>query len=96
MNISETSGPIVIEFHQEHYWGGGLVALCFGPYQMRTGFHGNSFLRVIMGKNLVTTLAPSFLIVFSLFLQVKRTTIRSWIGLKFGKIQPGTYELAAL
>ena len=44
----------------------------------------------------MTTLTPSFLIGFSLFLQVKRTTIRSWMGSKFGKIQPGTYELAAL
>ena len=51
--------------------------------------------RVIMGKNLVTTLATSFLIGSSLFLQVTRTTIKSRIGSKFGKIEPGTYELAA-
>ena len=30
MNISETSRPIIIKFHQEHYWGGGLTALDFG------------------------------------------------------------------
>ena len=24
MNISETSWPIVIKFHQEHHWGGAL------------------------------------------------------------------------
>ena len=30
MNISETSGPIIIKFHQEHHWGGGLTALGFG------------------------------------------------------------------
>ena len=47
-------------------------------------------------ENLVTTLAPSFLIGSSLFLQVTRTTIRSRIGSKFGKIGPGTYQLAAL
>ena len=52
--------------------------------------------RVVMGKNLVTTLAPSFLICSSLFLQVTRTTIKSRMGSKFGKIRPGTYELAAL
>ena len=26
MNISETSWPIIIKFHQEHHWGGGLTA----------------------------------------------------------------------
>ena len=30
MNISETSWPIIIKFHQEHHWGGGLTALGFG------------------------------------------------------------------
>ena len=29
-NISETSRPIIIKFHQEHHWGGGLTALGFG------------------------------------------------------------------
>ena len=44
----------------------------------------------------MTTLAPSFLICSSLFLQVTRTTIKSRMGPKFGMIQLGTYELAAL
>ena len=44
----------------------------------------------------MTTLAPSFLIGSSLFLQVKRTTIKTRMGSEFGKIGPGTYELAAL
>ena len=43
----------------------------------------------------MTTLAPSFLIVSSFFLQVTRTTIKSGMGSKFGKIGPGTEELAA-
>ena len=30
MNISETSWPIIIKFHQEHHWGGRLTALGFG------------------------------------------------------------------
>ena len=30
MNISETGWPIIIKFHQEHHWGGGLTALVFG------------------------------------------------------------------
>ena len=44
----------------------------------------------------MTSLATSFLIGSSLFLQVTRTTIKSQMGSKFGKIGPGTYELAAL
>ena len=44
----------------------------------------------------MTTLAPSFLIGSSLFLQVTRTTIKSRMGLILGKIGRGTYELAAL
>ena len=44
----------------------------------------------------MTTLAPSFLICSSLFLQVTRTTIKSRMDSKFGRIRPGTYELAAL
>ena len=44
----------------------------------------------------MTTLAPSFLIGSSLFLQVTSTTIISRMGSKFGKIGPGTYELTAL
>ena len=30
VNISETRWPIIIKFHQEHHWGGGLTALGFG------------------------------------------------------------------
>ena len=44
----------------------------------------------------MTTLAPSFLIGTSLFLQVTRTTIKSWMGSKLGSIRRRTYELAAL
>ena len=44
----------------------------------------------------MTTLATSFLIGSSLFFQVTRTTIKSRIGSKFGRIRLGTYELAAL
>ena len=43
----------------------------------------------------MTTLAPSFFIGSSLFLQVTRTN-NILDGLKFGKIPPGTYELATL
>ena len=44
----------------------------------------------------VTTLAPSFLIRSSSFLQVTMTTITSRTTLKFGQIGPRTAELAAL
>ena len=44
----------------------------------------------------MTTLAPSFIIGSSLFLQVTMTTIKYRMGLKFGRIGPGTYELATL
>ena len=40
----------------------------------------------------MTTLAPSFLIGYSRFLQVMRTTIKSQMGLKFGKVNLGTEE----
>ena len=44
----------------------------------------------------MSTLALSFFIGSSLFLQVTRTAIKSLMGLKFGKIGPGSTELAAL
>ena len=46
--------------------------------------------------NVVTTLAPSFLIGSSSYLQVTRTSITSWTSWKFGQIGPRTAELAAL
>ena len=54
MNISETSWPIVIKFHQKHHWGGGSAALGFGPDRIRTlvSMATDSFHRVIMGKTL--------------------------------------------
>ena len=44
----------------------------------------------------MTTLALSFLIRSSLFLQVTRTSITSQTSSKFGQIEKGTVELAAL
>ena len=46
--------------------------------------------------NVVSTQARSFLICSSSFLQVTRTAIKSWMGLKFGEIRPGLVELGAL
>ena len=47
-------------------------------------------------ENLVSTLAPPFLIGSSSFLQVMSTTIKFQTGWKFSKIQPESVELAAL
>ena len=47
-------------------------------------------------NNVVTTLAPSFLIGSSSFLQATSELIISRMGWKFSRIRPGTYELPAL
>ena len=44
----------------------------------------------------MTTLAPSFLILSSLYFQVTRTSITSPMSSKFGQIGPRTAELTAL
>ena len=49
-----------------------------------------------MTYNLVSTLAPSFLIRSYTFLQVRRTTIKSWTSSNLSPIQLLTVELAAL
>ena len=46
--------------------------------------------------NVVSTRAPSFLIGSYSFLQVTRTAIKAWMGLKISKIERGSMELAAL
>ena len=50
----------------------------------------------ILMYNIVTTLAPSFFIGFSSYLQVMKTSIRSQKSSKFGQIGSRTAELAAL
>ena len=44
----------------------------------------------------MTTLAPSFMIGSTSFLQVTRSTINAWMGSKFGQIRSWTVGLAAL
>ena len=46
--------------------------------------------------NVVSTLAPSFLIRSASYLQAMRTSIQSRTSSKFGQIGPRTAELAAL
>ena len=54
INISETSWPIIIKFHQKHHWVGGLTALGSGLDQIRTlvSMATDSSHRVKMGKTL--------------------------------------------
>ena len=46
--------------------------------------------------NVVTALVSTFLIGSSLFFHLARTLIKDWMSLKFCRIRPRTYELAAL
>ena len=59
-------------------------------------FDKKTAVRTYNGKNVVTTLLPSFLDGASSFLQITRLTIKAWMGLNFGKIPSLTSELAAL
>ena len=81
----------------KHHSGKGKAALGFGPDRIGTlvSMATDSSYRVMMGGNLVNTLAPSFMIGSSSFLQVRRTTIKSWTSLN-GPIRPRIAELAAL
>ena len=98
MNISETREPIATKFYLKHHWVGGKDALDFGPDRIGTLVYmaTDSSHRVIMGENVVSTLAPSFLIGSSSYLQVTRTSITSRTSSKFGQIEQRTAELAAL
>ena len=73
----------------------------FDEFKFRTDTTTNT--RVIcpcaskkMMYNVVSTLAPSFSIGSSSYLQVMRASITSQTSLKFGQIGPRTAELAAL
>ena len=48
------------------------------------------------GRNVVSTLGPSFLIGSSSYLQVTRTTIKAWMSWNLSGIPPLTAKLAAL
>ena len=80
INISETSGPIIIKFHLEHHWGGGLVALGFGPDRIRTLVSWQQIAPMGLEWGKPCDLSFSFIFIgSSLFLQVTRTTITSWM-----------------
>ena len=63
MNISATSGPIIMKFYQKHHWDGGKAALGFGSDRIQTlvSMATNSSHRVIMEKMVL----PLFLSGFS-------------------------------
>ena len=44
----------------------------------------------------MSTPAPPFFIESFLFMQVTMTAIKAWMGSKFGRIGPGSAELATL
>ena len=98
MNISATSGPIATKFYLKHHWGRGKAAIGFCQDRIRilVSMATDSSHWVIIKINLVKTLAPSFLIGSSSFLQVTRTIMISRTSLKFGQIGPRTMELPVL
>ena len=98
MNISATSGPIATKFYLKHHWSGGKAAIGFCQDRIRTlvSMATDSAHRVLIKENLVNTLAPSFLIGSSSFLQVTRTTMIYRKSSKLGQIGPMTVELAVL
>ena len=85
-------------FFLKHRWGREKAALGFGLDQIRilVSMSTDSSHRVIMGKKLVATLAPLFVIGSSSFLQVARTIITSRMGLNLSHIRLRTAEFAAL
>ena len=89
---------MVTKFYLNHHWGGGKATLGFGPDRIGTlvSMATDSSHSVIIMENVVNTLAPSFLIGSSSYLQVTRTYITSRTSSKFGQIGPRTAELAAL
>ena len=98
MNISETSGPIAIKLNLKHVPGWGKSCIRFwARSDQNSGLNGNGQLpQGYNVKNLVSTLAPSFLIGSSSYLQVTRKTIISRTSSNFGQIRLRTAELAAL
>ena len=67
-----------------------------GTYELAALERLEKSLLTYNGRNVVTTLVPSFFDVSSSFLQVTRLTIKTRMSLNFGKIQSQTLGLAAL
>ena len=67
-----------------------------GTYELAALKHLEKSPQTYNGRNIVTTLVPSFLDGSSSFLQVTRPTIKVRMRLNFGEIPSLTSELAAL
>ena len=88
---------MVTKFYLSHHWVGGKDDFGFGLDRIRTLVSMATDSSHIYNKeNVVKTLAPSFLIGSSSYLQVTRTFITSRTCSKFGQIGSRTAELAAL
>ena len=70
VNLSETSRPIKVKFHLKHHWDGESATLGYGLDWIKSlvDMATDSSHSVIKEENIVTILAPSFLIGSSLFL----------------------------
>ena len=75
----EASRPIAIKSCLKHHWGRGKAALGFGPDQIRTLVSMATEIShmVIIGKNGAATFSQLFLIRSYLYLQVRRTCMKS-------------------
>ena len=82
INVSATKRPIAIKFYLKHHCCGEKAALGFGLDRIRTLV----CMATDNGENLVSTLASSFLIGSSSYLQKTRTTIISQTSSNFGQI----------
>ena len=88
MNISETSWLFVIKFHLEHRLGRGLTAVGFGLDWSKALVSMQQIATIGFYFNWEKPCDHSNSFIFDL--QVMRTTIKSWMGSKFGKIRPWT------
>ena len=90
INISETSWPIIIQFHQEHHKDGGLTVLGLRLDRVRTlvSMATDSSNRVIMGKYCVHL--SSFIFDWFFFILAgNEDNHKTRMGSKLGKIEPG-------
>ena len=77
-------------------WGKGCIRF-WGRLDQNSGFHGNRKPPLTYnGENDVSTFSRLFFIWSFLYLQVRRTCIKSRTSLNFSQIGPLTTELAAL
>ena len=94
MIISTTSRPIPTKFYLKHLlgWGKGCIRF-MARSDWNSGVHGNGYLPLGYNEEkLVKTLAPSFLIGSSSYLQVTRTSVISRTSSNISQIRPRTAE----